>query len=235
MALTYLAAVNRVRLEAGASGADLTSLGGTLSQENKRFKQWVSQAWLDIQTAHGQWKFMQSDFSFTTVIAQQSYTAATLSTPLPLFKNWKRDTFRAFTTSLGFPDEQILGFLDYPTFRNLYIYGNMRTVQGRPVLFSIDQDKDLVIGPLPDVGYTINGQYFRKASALSADADTAQTYAPAYDEDFDMLLVWKALESYAIFESAQEVLTRALREGTRLMSRLENDHLPEVTYGPPLA
>jgi hypothetical protein len=50
-----------------------------------------------------------------------------------------------------------------------------------------------------------------------------------------MLIVWKALESYALHESAQEVLTRALREGTRLMSRLEADQLPEITYGPPLA
>jgi len=233
--MTWLDLVNRVKLEAGGSGAELTSLGGTLSQENTRFKAWVNEAWKDVQKASRHWKFMLSDFSFTTVVAQQSYTAATLSTPLPLFKNWKRDTFRAYTTATGFPDEQILGFLDYPTFRNLYIYGNMRTVEGRPVLFSIDQDKDLVIGPLPDVGYTINGQYYRKASGFTADGSTPQTTAPAFDDDFDMVIVWKALESYAIYESAQEVLTRALREGAPLMSQLRNDQLPEMNYGPPLA
>lgn len=235
MAMTWLQLVNRLRMETGASGADLASLGGTLSQESTRYKNWINEAWKDIQKAHAHWEFMLSDFAFNTVVSQQSYTAATLSTPLPNFKNWKRDTFRAFTTSAGFPDEQILGFLDFPTFRNLYQYGNMRTTQGRPVLFSIDQSKNLLIGPLPDVEYTVLGQFYRKAAGFAADADTPQSTSPSYDDDFDILIVWKALESYAIYESAQEVLTRALRESTRLMSRLENDQLPTMTYGPPLA
>ena len=229
--MNFLQMVNRLRLEVGASGADLLSLGGTLSQENTRLKTWIAQAWQDIQSAHGQWKFMLNDVSFPTVIGQSVYASSVVGAD---FQSWKRDSFRAYLTATGFPDEQIIGFLDFPTYRNLYALGSSRTTTGRPVLFSVDQSKNFVIGPVPDAVYTVIGQAYGRAagSVLSADTDTPRA---AFDEAWHMAVVWKALESYAIYESAQEVLTRALRESTRLMSRLEHDQLPEMTYGAPLA
>lgn len=234
-AMSWLQLVNRVRHEAGASGADLTSLGGTLSAENTRIKEWCNEAWIDIQRLHAQWQFMLSDFSFTTTIGLGVYTAATLSTPITAFKNWKLDTFRAYNTAAGFPDEQLLPYLPFASFRNMYLFGDMRTTQTRPTFYSVDQSKALRLGPLPDAIYTVNGQYWRLPEGFAADTDTPQGTAPAFTEDYHMLIVWKALESYALFESAQEVLTRALREGTKVLSRLQIDQLPTMGYGAPLA
>jgi hypothetical protein len=228
--MNYLQLVNRARQEGGVSGAALASLGGTLSQESQRFKDWVNEAWREVQTHCAAWDFMRSDFSFDTTASVQTYVAGSLSTPLTSFRNWKRDSFRAYTTSVGFGDEQILGFLDWETFRNLYLYGNQRSVTGRPVLFSIKPDKSLVIGPVPDAAYTINGEYFRLPADLVGDTDT-----PTITAEYHMLIVWRALRSYALYEAAPEVLAHAESEIKRLMSKIENDQMPEITSGPPLA
>lgn len=234
-AMTYLEMVNRVRREAGESGSDLVSLGGTLAASNTRIKSWVNEAWIDIQRLHAQWQFMLSDFSFTTTIGVGTYTAATLSTPITTFKNWKLDTFRAYNTAAGFPDEQLLPYLPFAAFRNMYLFGDMRTTQTRPTFYSVDQSKALRLGPLPDAIYTVNGQYWRLPEGFTADSDTPQTTAPAFTEDYHMLIVWKALESYGLFESATEVLVRAQRESMKVLSRLQIDQLPTMGYGAPLA
>lgn len=228
--MNFLQLVNRARNESGASGPDLSSLGGTLSQESTRFKNWVNEGWQELQVHAQDWDFMRRDFTFQTTAALQTYTAATLSTPLTSFRNWKRDSFRAYLTASGFGDETLLGFIDYETFRNLYLYGPSRSVTGRPVLFSIKPNKDLIIGPVPDAIYTVLGEYFVLPSDLVADADT-----PGITTEYHMLIVWRAVRSYALYEAAPEVAVRADREIKRLMSKMESDLMPEITYGPPLA
>lgn len=228
--MNFLALVNRARMEAGASGPDLSSLGGALTQESSRFKTWVNEAWQEVQVHAADWDFMRRDFAFNTVASTQVYTAATLSTPITSFRNWKRDSFRAYLTASGFGDEQLLGFLDYETFRNLYLYGTQRSVTGRPVLFSIKPNKDLIIGPVPDAVYTVVGEYFVLPSDLVADADI-----PGVTAEYHMLIVWRAVRSYGLYEAAPEVIVRADREINRLLSKMENDQMPEITYGPPLA
>jgi hypothetical protein len=228
--MNYLQLVNRARQEGGVSGAALISLGGTVSQESQRFKDWVNEAWREVQIHCADWDFMRSDFTFDTTVAVQTYAAASLSTPLASFRNWKRDSLRAYLTATGFGDEQILPFLDWETFRNLYLYGNQRSTTGRPTLFSIKPDKSIVIGPVPDATYTVVGEYFRQASDLTADTDI-----PGITDEYHMLIVWRALRSYGLYEAASEVVVRADGEIRRLMSKIENDLMPEITSGPSLA
>ncbi len=219
------------RRECGASGAPLASLGGVLSYENTRFKSWVNEAWREIQRKHRQWNFMERDFSFQTVVGQQLYTPSTLSTPLTSFANWKRDSFRVYNTATGTSDEQIIGFEDLTVFRNLYIFGTNRTLQQRPVLFSVDTLKRVLLGPLPDAIYTVNGQYYKAAADLVADSDEPE----AFDDEFHDLIVYKVMQKYGFYEAASEVLARGEHEGSILMTKLEADCLPKITFGPTLA
>ena len=231
--MTFLELVNSVRENSGASGPPLTTLGGVLSYQNTRIKNWVNEAWGDIQSEHRTWDFMERDFSIQTAIGTQGYAssdaAVTLATP-GSFANWKRDTFRTYKTALGFSDEQLLGFLAWPDFRNLYQYATMRTTQQRPVLFSIDFLKKLQLGPVPDDVYTVLGQYYKAPSDLVADTDV-----PLVDEEFHMLIVYGAMKKYGYFEAAPEVLARGKDEYGPLMARLESDYLPSIVSGPTLA
>jgi len=228
---TFLELVNQTREECGASGPALTSLGGTLSQGTLRIKNWVKNAWLDIQRSHRTWNFMMNTFSFTTTAGVQSYTASTLSSPITDFANWKVDAMRCYRTSIGIADEQVLPFMDWLTFRDVYQFGTNGLAQARPVAYTIDPQKRLLLGQIPDDSYTITGWYYRSPQTLTADSDTP-SYIPA---EFHEVVVFKAMVKYGMYEAAGEVVARGREESDRVLAALTSDYLPPVTMGPSLA
>lgn len=229
---TFLELVNKTRNECGASGADLTSLGGILSKQNALFKQWVIDSWAAIQRKHRRWGFMERDFSFNTVAGQQSYAAASLApTPLTSFREWKPETFRLYKTSIGVADEQILvPITDLQSFRDLYQFGTMSTTQQRPVAFALDTDKSILLGCTPDDIYTCRGKYQKAPQILVADTDE-----PDVNDYYHDLVMFRAMEKYALYNAAPEVLARAQTEGGRMMNELEAEYLPRIAMPDPLA
>ena len=65
--MNFLALVNRARSECGVSGVALASLSG-LATEDARIKNWVAEAWHDIQLHKPDWNWMRKPVSFTTVL-----------------------------------------------------------------------------------------------------------------------------------------------------------------------
>ena len=87
-----------------------------------------------------------------------------------------------------------------------------------------------MLGPLPDDTYTVVGEYQQLPSNLVADTDT-----PGLSTHLHLIIVYKAMMSYALFESAPEVLQRAQVQYQRLLNQLEREQLQEVYLGNPLA
>lgn len=225
--MNLLQLVNQTRVECGVSGPTLSSVQN-LSGESARILAWVQQAWIDVQTSKEDWLFLREPFEFNTVADQWEYTAADAG--LTDFGNWKRDSFRASTVNNLYRDEQLLNYMDWSTYRNLYRYANMRNTKARPVVVSIMPNKDLAFGSTPDQAYTINGEYYTQPVGLSADTDV-----PGIPSRFQMIIVYRAMMYYAGYESAPEVLARGDFEYRRLYSRMEIDQLPTMVSGPPLA
>jgi hypothetical protein len=228
--MDYLALINRTRVECGISGAStpLTTIAG-LNGESARVAAWVNSAWVDVQTAHEDWEWMRDPVEFNTVTNTQVYTPTTAGVG-STFGNWKRDSFRCSSVGANYADEQLLNWMEYTTFRNLYQYGNMRQTYSRPVVVSITPDKDLAFGSIPDQAYVITGEYYRAPSEFALATDT-----PAIPSRFHMMIVYRAMLYYAGFEAASEVYQRGELEFKRLMNRLEIDQLQTVVSGPPLA
>ena len=225
--MNLLQLVNQTRVECGVSGPALTT---AISQtgESARMVSWVQQAWIDLQTSKEDWLFLRTPFTFNTVASQFQYTAANAG--LTDFGNWKRDSFRCASDLALFRDEQLLNYMDWTTFRNLYRYANMRNTTARPVVVSIKPDKDLAFGSTPDGIYVIDGEYYTQPVTLAADADT-----PLLPARFHMAIVYRAMMYYAGYEAAPEVMARGDFEYRRLYSRMEIDQLPTLISGPPLA
>jgi hypothetical protein len=227
--MNYLQLINRARQECGVTGPDLTSVTG-LTGESLRFANWINSAWVDIQTAHEDWQYMRLPLQFNTVAGQWQYTAADVGIA-NTFENWKRDSFRASSAGANFGDEQLLNFMEWNTFRNLYQYGNMRTTEQRPVVVTIvPGDKDLGFGAIPDQVYVITGEYYRRPTEM-----TTATAEPDIPSKFHPMIVYRAMMFYAGYVSAPEVYQRGELEFKRLMNRLEIDQLPDMISGPPLA
>jgi hypothetical protein len=225
--MNLLQLVNQTRVECGVSGPTLSS-AQNLSGESARILAWVQQAWIDVQTSKEDWLFLRETFEFNTVASQWEYTAADAG--LTDFGNWKRDSFRASSVNNLYRDEQLLNYMDWTTYRNLYRYANMRNTLARPVVVSITPNKDLAFGSTPDQIYTINGEYYTQPVSLTADTDI-----PGIPARFHMIIVYRAMMYYAGYESAAEVLARGDFEYRRLYSRMEIDQLPTIVSGPPLA
>ncbi len=229
--MNFLQLVNQLRVECGVSGPSLSTVAGQLAgSENARMVTWIQQAWNDIQTSKEDWLFLREPFVFNTVALQQIYTPVEAGLTMATFGNWKRDSFRCSSVGSNYTDEQLMNYMEWTTFRNLYIYANMRNTYTRPVVVTIDPHKNLGFGAIPDIPYVINGEYYTQPVELTVDADV-----PALPSRFHMIIVYRAMMYYAGYEAAPEVMSRGEFEYKRLYSRLDIDQLPTTVSGPPLA
>lgn len=234
---TLLELVNLARTEAGVAGGALTTVQGALSQESARFKNWVQQEWISLQQEHVDWQFLRVSRNFDTAANQGQYTAqqakATsdgLVTGDAILAEWKRDSFRLSTAGQNYADEAILGYMPWDTYRQLYQYGSMRAARSKPVVFTVDPQKNLWFGIVPDAAYTVDYEFYRTPQALSADSDT-----PLMPARFHSLVAYRALRAYGVFMAAPEVIGYAEGKIREFAPQLAADQLPKMMSGPPLA
>ncbi len=224
--MNFLQLAQKLRQECGVAGTGPISVVNQ-NNEAKRLVDYINDAWVEIQSMRSDWSFMRQDFTFpvTAGVGEYSPTAADLTD----WKRWHTDTLRIYLTSVGIPDEQWLIEWEYQVFRDTYRYSTQ--TPGRPVVFAVrKRDKALMMGPVPDTDYTVVGEYQRAPTQLLADTDT-----PDIPEHLHMVIVYKAMEFYGLFEAATEVLQRGSSGFARYMAMLQEQELPELTLGEPLA
>jgi hypothetical protein len=220
-----------------------------------RVVNWVNDAWNDIQCLHDDWDWMRSSnllgagVSFSTVSGQASYPlglnvsdfggdfvgdfagSGAVGVDPALFGKWDIDTFRCFTTAIGFLDEMWLDDIPFDAWRNYYMYGAQRNVKTRPVVIAVGPDQSLNLGPPPNGLYTITGDYFVAPTLMVNDTDIP-VGLPAR---FQMLIVYRAMMKYGAYEAATEVSQRGSEENARVYAQLQAVRAPRFSFGSALA
>jgi hypothetical protein len=217
--MNFLELVQRVGLEVGASGSITTVVGAT--GEYARLKNWIAQAWIELQMEHTDWRFMRAGSTLSTIAGTSEYDVTAAPISLATFANFVPNTFRIYETT---GDEQYLYEMDWDSFRDEWIFGSNRTSQSRPQFVTVKPDKKLVLAQIPDKVYTVVFDYYKLPTELSLDADT-----PNIPTRFHMLMVYKAMEWYASYENAPEVATRGAFYYAGLLDNLRLDQLLDVT------
>lgn len=219
--MSFLDMVKRLRSESGTSGAAPVT---TVNQAGdvRALVDWISTAWMDIQNERDDWFFMRQNVQFNTVAGQGSYTAAQAG--IGSFGNFKKDSFRQYRQSYGFGSEIGLAHMPWDQFRNLHLFGNMRTIRQMPYDFTVDPAKNFVLGPVPDDVYVVNGEAYALPTEFSQDSDR-----PTLPSQYHMMIVWRALMYYGQKENAPEAYSHGQNEYGRLMTKLMADQLPTVT------
>lgn len=231
--MNYLQLAQRLSSEVGASGTGPTSVIAQTGM-NLRMVNWIASAWLEIQGLHNTWNWMREKFEWETVANTGDYLPADITNTLTGnqmtdLRYWYKDTFRCQKKSIGIQDEQWLVEWEYYVFRNTYRF-NVQ-VPSRPVVFAENpQGKAIMLGPYPDDVYIIRGEYQKKAWSLVNNDDE-----PDIPEAYHMMIVYKAMISYGLFEAAGEVIQHGQDEYQRLLTQLEHEQLQEVYLGNPLA
>lgn len=183
---------------------------------------WVTEAWVEIQNLGDDWRFMRQEVSFPVIDGQLEYTTAQCNVAAGTFGHWLLDTFRCYKTSVGFPGEIPMAALDYDTWRNWYKFSTMRTAKSQPYYVTQLPNNGLGLGPCPLTGYTVYGDLYTAPVRLKADAEIPTLPI----KHSSMVIVYKAMMSYAESEAKMELFGRGQRGFQRLMGILERDQLP---------
>ena len=232
--MNFLQLVQRIKRKCRVAGA--STLPTTVVGQNEEFARLVdfaNEAWMNLQLERPDWKWMRNSMTFPTVAGQATYTLAQIESTgsgFTNFGNWDLSTFRAYTTSVGTDDENILSWMSYDLWRDTYQRGATRNTQSRPIQFTITPALGMGLGVTPAAGYTISGDYYKVATEMVADSDT-----PALPVQFHMAIVYGAMMLYGVSEAAPEVYDEGKAEYTKMLTRISSQQLKRMGIGGPLA
>ncbi len=130
----------------------------------------------------------------------------------------------------GLRSEIFMDYIGYDRWRDLYLYGNLRFTQTRPMEIAVAPNKSLCPGPVNASGWTIVGDYFQAPVPLVNDNDT-----PVVASQYHYAIVYKAMMRYARFEEDDNLLAIAQREYAALLKRMRRNYLPMMRMGGALA
>lgn len=245
---TFLQLCQTLRAESDIPGdgtpADVANQVGDLADVVR----WIQQAHLDIQNSNGGlWRWLHRTFTLTTVIGDGVYafgdcvditgpaTAANPPAgPIDRFNRWDLEKYRGpdcpkiTLASVGQAGDRELIWLPFDQFRRQFYFGAQ--ANNAPTYVSVDEQDNIVLGPVPDAVYTVTGRYFRGPQVMVANGEIPEMPPQFHD------LIWvRALEKYAYKNVSTEMLARVRAEDRRLFTQLMSRQLPQITIGLPAA
>lgn len=239
---TYLQLCQSLIVECGISGNMTTTVGQV--GEFARVANWIRQSWVEIQNQHDEWGFMRSSYlnqaagcTFTTTSGQSLYplgdVPGTTCMVIPEdFGKWDVYSFRNYTTAnIPKSDEIFMSPISYDQWRDSYEYGALRQTVTRPVAVAIAPDMSVCVGPPSNGLYTVEGDYWVSPQIFIADGD----FPLGLLQQYQMLIVYRAMKKYAAYEAAPEVATRAQEEYDPMYRQLEAKYGPVIMEGAALA
>ena len=222
--MNFLELCQRLRQKARIPGTGPSGVTGQ-SGEYLKIVEWIQEAYEDIQNRHVDWRFLLEDYSFSTVVGTKEYTPTAAG--ITDLNAWKRDDFKIYSVAA---DETQLSDEPWAIFRLEYDYASLRTQIGKPIAVTIKPSDTLRFYPIPDLVYTVNGQYYKQPATLAVNTDI-----PIFKVNYHMAIVWRALMLYGADVSAPEVYATADDEFKKLINKMENAEMPEILWGEPLA
>lgn len=199
-----------------------------------RVVSWVRTAWTAIQNDRDDWKWMEDDFTGTTVAGTQFYAGADFD--LTRFSEWvwRDDPNEGFITlydpAEGQATEGFLTCWDFDVFRRRAMIGSAASETGKPVVYTCNSKGELGFYKTPDKGYTVRGRYRKSPQTLAANDDVPEMPARFHD-----LIMWRALILAAKFDEDVQGQPSWGEEYRVLLGKLIEHQTPAYSMGGPLA
>lgn len=226
--MNFLDICKRIAERTNVSGTVVSTVGQT--GEHARVVRLANEAWLDIQQASEDWRWMRKQFSFPTVSGQGTYSVNEVTGVAEIRKYRTGDrSVRCWDVTRGTQDAQFLAEWDYESYEDSYIYGAQNS--GRPTIFAVRDDNALCLGNVPgDAAHQVAGWYQAAASDLTGNDAT-----PGMPSEFHMLIVFRAMMKFGAGDNAPEVFTEGKSGYDTMLSAMKRTQLDSVTWGGPLA
>ncbi len=225
--MNKLQIVSALVAESGLSNTPPTTTVGQVGDFGDTVR-WVENAYNKIQLKHSSWAFLRKDFSFNTVASTANYLNTSVADADHM--KWVWQSFRVYLAATGVNDEQVMTYVPWDLYRDVYLLASQRNTEGRPTFFTIRPNKSINFFPIPDDVYTVVGEYYRVPDTMTLDADE-----PIFPSEFHDMLVWRSLMFYAADHSEPDKYAVGRDEYQDIMFALEDDQLEEMEFGEPLA
>ena len=215
---TWLQLSQDLRREAGVQGdgpSGVTNQTGIYAN----LVAWINQAKVDTESLHDNWKFMHGNYQITpTITATRDYTL----TSVP--KRIEPHSIIA-TNSAGLIHE--VTFLEWSLFQEKY-RTHVVSADQVPRVATLTPEGVLRFLDYTTADYTIDFEYVKRPEKMTASADTMNI-----PEEYELIVVFKALMDYGLFYSAQEAAQHGQVRYQDYLIRLREDQLirPTVKLG----
>ena len=234
---TYLQLCKDVVRECKLAGTGPSTVTGQ-SGELEDIVRYVEDAWTEIQGDRN-WRWLRKRFTFNTTASDDEYafgdiTDVLSSSAITRFESWRLNDLRnppkIYLTASGVGAQTPMIYVNFEDFESLYKVSSIQNQEGHPRHITVAPDDKIMIGPVPNDTYTITGWYNASAQILSADGDI-----PEMPTQYHNLIMYRAMEFYALGENAPEILVRAERGSRRIMNQLINNQNAVFKKAGPLA
>lgn len=207
--MTYLELCQRLVRETGIADSGPTSVVGQTG-DLRRVTDWINDAWLSIQSSRPDWLWMWN-------YASSTISAGTSVVTLPVtIESLERVRI----------EDRDLANVRYDKFAAAY-----RSVsEGTPTVWTIRPDGKLIVNAIVDVDTDISYEAYYSPTELSGNIDE-----PGMPSRFHMVIVYKALRDYALFDVAPELERKAVLSYEDLLADLERDQLHSIITPGPIA
>lgn len=213
---TWVELAKSLRREAGVQGdgpTDVVDQSGIYAN----LVQWTAQAWIDIAGLHDSWKFLWKTGTFTTTTATNEYAVdADL-----------RQIEPSSIVATKSTEARRLELMDYARMRDLY---NTVILDDDldPRVLSVRPDGYFVFPEYTAADWVVTYEYGARATPFSVSSS-----APTWPQEFDNVIVFKALIDYGMFYNAPEAVQHGQGRYSELLSRLKEDQLirPQIKIG----
>lgn len=219
--MNFLALAQRASFEAGLQGPGPSAVTAQVNI-NQHFIDWTRQAWIDIQRARD-WSFMKKKAVFNTVIGDNEYSLSDIA--VTDFRKWL-DLKGQQKIGETVADESPLVWYTFEEFESIYGLGTPSTT--RPTIVTWSDDSLITFNTLPDKVYSVTLPYI-KAPQVFAESTDVPT---GLDEDLHMIIVWKTLEAYALFDQSPDVMARYQSHYPPMFTRMRELYLPKTRIVP---
>lgn len=204
---TFLQLVNDLERESGtvdrlARTADVTA---PPTSRQEKMVAWVREAWVIIQNARSDWRFMRGEFESVLVAGRPRYSSNDLDMggePSWPQDNSKSEPLAVFDPAIGRADLSYMRYVPWTDWKARW--HAQPQPAGRPAEWSIDFDSNLCVGPTPDKNYVIAGDYVRGAQVLMNNDDV-----PRCPARYHSTIVWRALMLLGNHDEANATIVTA--------------------------
>ena len=207
-----------VRKVCNRAGFERPNSFSALTPEQSDAKEWVQDAWVEIQLSCLEWSFLKKRKEVVVSSGKATYSKTELS--LPLLRRWLEGNSFIQETGVGSKKRKITLI----SHDDMVLFKELDEKIGVPAYYSTDISGTLFLFPTPDKGYLFTANYYEKPTVLEDEQSV-----PACDDEHHMAIYNLAMHTYSISDNDPELEQQSFADFNVAMSKLDSAHCPQFT------